>query len=356
MTKVYLIRHAEAEGNIYRRAHGQFDGQIIGRGYAQIEQLKARFLNERIDAVYSSDLSRTRTTAAAICGPRSLPLFETEGLREVNVGVWEDTAWGDIRHDYPEMSELFGGDPERWNVDGSEAFADVQRRMTDSIADIARRHEGGVAAVFSHGFAIRAFLCAAMGVASSEAYKVPYCDNTAVSLLSYDNGKLTVDFHGDNSHLQSGSSTFASQTWWREETERRSEDMRYLPYDEARDAELYDMCRIEAGGSIPSADIEYSAFLDDEPAGILTLSFSGGDDSTGRICGILIKPGFRRRGFGVQLIGQAVSECRRRRRENLLVEAPAGSPSVTYFKNRGFDVTGEAGSFRCLEKNVRNWG
>ena len=29
MTKLYLIRHAEAEGNLYRIAHGQYNGLTI---------------------------------------------------------------------------------------------------------------------------------------------------------------------------------------------------------------------------------------------------------------------------------------------------------------------------------------
>ena len=28
MTKIYLIRHAEAEGNLYRMAHGHYNGMI----------------------------------------------------------------------------------------------------------------------------------------------------------------------------------------------------------------------------------------------------------------------------------------------------------------------------------------
>lgn len=35
MTKIYLIRHAEAEGNIYRRMHGQYDSRITPNGACQ---------------------------------------------------------------------------------------------------------------------------------------------------------------------------------------------------------------------------------------------------------------------------------------------------------------------------------
>ena len=32
MTTIYLIRHAEAEGNLYRRIHGIYDSLITKRG------------------------------------------------------------------------------------------------------------------------------------------------------------------------------------------------------------------------------------------------------------------------------------------------------------------------------------
>ena len=65
MTTVYLIRHAEAEGNLYRRVHGWYDSLITENGYRQIAALRGRFADVPIDAVYSSDLFRTMTTAPA---------------------------------------------------------------------------------------------------------------------------------------------------------------------------------------------------------------------------------------------------------------------------------------------------
>ena len=66
MTRIYLVRHAEAEGNLYRIAHGHYNGLITARGYKQIAALQQRFEHIHIDAVYSSDLFRTRTTATAV--------------------------------------------------------------------------------------------------------------------------------------------------------------------------------------------------------------------------------------------------------------------------------------------------
>ena len=50
MTTVYLVRHAEAEGNTYRRIHGQYNSLITQNGLRQIEALWARFEPIHIDA------------------------------------------------------------------------------------------------------------------------------------------------------------------------------------------------------------------------------------------------------------------------------------------------------------------
>ena len=73
MTTIYLIRHAEAEGNLYRRVHGWYDSLITENGCRQIAALEERFRDVPIDAVWSSDLFRTRTTARAVYRSKNLP-------------------------------------------------------------------------------------------------------------------------------------------------------------------------------------------------------------------------------------------------------------------------------------------
>ena len=51
MTRIYIIRHAEAEGNLYRRIHGQYDSLVTPLGYRQIQALEKRFQDIHLDAV-----------------------------------------------------------------------------------------------------------------------------------------------------------------------------------------------------------------------------------------------------------------------------------------------------------------
>lgn len=74
MGEIYIIRHAEAEGNRYRRIHGHTDTNVTKNGLRQIEALQKRFENAEIHAVYSSDLTRTCRTAMAIAQPRGLEI------------------------------------------------------------------------------------------------------------------------------------------------------------------------------------------------------------------------------------------------------------------------------------------
>ena len=80
MTTVYMVRHAEAEGNLYRRVHGWYNSLITDNGYRQIAALRGRFADIHIDAVYSSDLFRTMTTAKAVYLSHGLELHTDPGL------------------------------------------------------------------------------------------------------------------------------------------------------------------------------------------------------------------------------------------------------------------------------------
>ena len=93
MTTVYLIRHAQAEGNYFRRFHGQYDSPVTALGRRQIACLERRFADVHIDAVYASDLRRTCQTAESIYLPKNLPLHREPGLREINLGEWEDVPF-----------------------------------------------------------------------------------------------------------------------------------------------------------------------------------------------------------------------------------------------------------------------
>ena len=355
MTNIYLIRHAEAEGNIYRRANGHYNGLVTAKGYMQIEKLRKRFENEKIDAVYSSDLTRASETAAALSEPRNLQINLSKALREVDLGEWEDKAWGDIEYFYPEMNKNFGHDPNQWSVKGSESYENVKTRMSSFIKEVAKKHKNKTIAVFSHGFAIRAISCLIEGIPSHETDKMPYCDNTAVGHLIYDNGELKAEQHGDNSHLSSENSTLAQQTWWRPGKRHLTENLRFMPLNDVCSAELLRIFQAKAGERA-NVNMQYAAFLSDEPIGIIGLdSKKESRQKTGWISYIHVVPTHRKKTFATQLLGLAISDFRKQRREKLRINIPSGSMGINFMSKFGFNVLDVTDSFCLMEKNIKNW-
>lgn len=142
MTTLYLIRHAEAEGNAYRRIDGWYNSLITPNGLLQIEALRRRFEPIQIDACYASDLYRTCKTASAIYVPKALELHTDRRLREVGLGRWENHPFGELEQFEPELLEQFNHDTIHWHVEGSETWPEFTARFEAALRDIAAANAG----------------------------------------------------------------------------------------------------------------------------------------------------------------------------------------------------------------------
>lgn len=383
MTKIYLIRHAEAEGNLFRRAQGHYNANVTPLGRRQIAALAERFRDTKLDALWSSDLSRTQSTAAAIRKYHpELPVRLSVRLREIDVGIWEDRPWGNLAVDYPEELELFTHDPAKWHISGGESYEALQKRIREEILDIAARHDGQTVAVVSHGLAIRALLCGEFGIPSAEIDRLPYGDNTSVTLLEVENGRLSVVYYHDASHLEAAKlSTFARQTW-REQpaTAGKRVFCRLTPLDPHREDEWYLHCYAETWqcshgnleGFVPSVYLHgarkraeedprcvMQIHRNDEFAGIIELDPERGKErGAGWVSLLYVEPELRGQRIGAQLIGHATSYFRGKGRTSICLHvAKENEKAIGFYTHFGFRTIGEsrgvAGVLYQMELDVR---
>ncbi len=365
MTRIYLIRHAEAEGNLYRRLHGWYDSLITENGHRQIKALEERFRDIPIDAVYSSDLFRTCTTAASICKPKGLPLNKRRALREIHVGEWEDLPFGEVIQRYPEEFGRFNSNHPDFCCAGSETFGQVRARVGDAILHIARENPEKTVAIFSHGVAIRNSVARFMGVSPEETgEKVPHGDNTAVAMLEVEDDEVKVVFFNDNSHLTEEISTFAHQKWWKSQGKVMDANLWFRPLDMDHSSEFYYNARREAWITIHGSMLHFDGdgflrdaadqahynersvmqvMLGDKPAGVLQLNMRReAEKGVGSIPFFYMLPETRRQGLGVQLLGQAVSTYRAMGRKYLRLRcAPDNYVAQRFYQRYGFRKIGE---------------
>lgn len=380
MTRFYFIRHCEAEGNLYRRAQGQYDSRITPKGERQLGTLAERFRTVPADAVYSSDFLRARRTAEAVTRYRPLPVLTDPRLREWGLGDWEDVPFGNLEYGQPEMMACFNHDPARWSVPGGEPYAALQRRMLEFVLETAQRRPGQTLVCASHGMAIRSLLARVLDVPSAKIDTVGHGDNTAVSLLEVRDGAISVVFQNDAGHLRPEDSTLFRQTWWREPDKPDRNNIRFVPLDPERDGEtylhFYSLAWEAAHGSLRGfmPDLYLKNAREHRKAGqealVLILRPDGRAvgmteldlekakrTGAGWICLCCVEPDARRSLLGIQLIGHAVSVFRRMGCRAIRLNVFEGNRNaIAFYAAAGFrpvgDAPGVAGRLLVLEKEI----
>lgn len=213
MTRIYLVRHAEAMGNVEEFFQGQTDCELSEKGKKQLELLAERFRDIPIEAIYSSPLKRTIDTAEAVNKYHNLPIIRDKGLIEINGGVWEGKPWADLPKLYPVEHDLWQNKMQDFYIADGERMTEVFERVKNAVNKIAAENDGRTIAVVSHGCALRNFLCYAMGKPISALKDVGWSDNTAVSLVEYENGVPKIIFKNSNDHLTGELSTLSKSKW-----------------------------------------------------------------------------------------------------------------------------------------------
>lgn len=322
MTQIYLIRHGEAEGNVFRRLHGVYNSLLLPRGYQQRALIEKRFETIPVDACFSSDLTRACLTAQSIYLPKGLQLQIDPGFREQDMGVWEDIPYGYLEMHYPRDMELFSHDPVRWKVHGSESYRDFTDRFIAALEKVAKDYDGATVAIFCHGAVLRGALMRLFF--GDDPHQLPVSDNTGVSHLYYEKGRFTYEYLNDTSHLPEELSTFAQQAWWRKTDNRKEANLYFTP------------CQGEACGfpGWEPGDLVMTARFYSGPVGAVCLGKQEG--TTGHIRGITLEDGYYGRGYGAQLLGCAVSHFRRLGCDRITL-SPQGDPEALA-QSYGFDL------------------
>jgi broad specificity phosphatase PhoE len=177
--EVLLIRHGRS-ADVVPGTPEAHDPPLHPEGIAQAEQLDRRLASRHIDAVYSSNLTRAKQTAAPLAARRGLAVTEIADLDEVRLGSW---AQGEFRRRVAERDPEWLAWTRRrtWDgIPGAEGDLAFRTRVSGVIDTLAQRHQGGTIAVVAHGGVIGTFLAHALGMPHSLWMT---CENTSVSLI-----------------------------------------------------------------------------------------------------------------------------------------------------------------------------
>ena len=191
-TKIFLVRHGESLGNAARVYLGHTDLDLSEEGYRQAEITAMRLRDEKIDAIYSSDLKRAYNTALPHAKMRGLAVITSRNLRELNIGDWEGRRIEVLIREHHEdfvvgWQENFG----TFTIPGGENVLSGGMRFYNEVLKIARENPDKTLLVASHAAVIRCFWCIINGICPEDMAKAfPFPKNASYSTVIYDGERL----------------------------------------------------------------------------------------------------------------------------------------------------------------------
>ena len=185
-TRLCLVRHGETAWNAEHRVQGQLDVPLNAVGLAQAQRVARALADERFDAAYASDLTRTRQTAEPLVAARGLALALDPALRERHYGIFERLTYAEVKTRFPEDYARFHARDPEYGFQTGERLKDFYARSIDAVARIAERHPGGQVVVFTHGGVLDMLYRRITGLAISaeRTFGIPNCGLNRVEVAA----------------------------------------------------------------------------------------------------------------------------------------------------------------------------
>ena len=203
MTTFILVRHGESMANKTKSYAGQNDIPLSEEGFLQAEAV-SRYIedNFKVDAVYSSDLSRAYNTIKPFADRKNIIINKRRELREVNVGLWHGMSFDDVEKEYPDLIIKRKEKPDLFRYPEGESYREVAKRGGAIFEEMAKENPGKTVLVASHNGFLRTTLCTLMGLSLSELESVTGFPNASVTVLRYEDGKAEVLIKGFAGYLE----------------------------------------------------------------------------------------------------------------------------------------------------------
>lgn len=185
MTKLILVRHCQAQGNLDRYFQGKIDSDITPKGREQIGITAEVLSAEPIDVFYTSLKQRARKSAEGINLYHNVPIMTDERLTEIDAGKWEGRYLTDIEKLYPEEYDNWKNHPAVFQAPDGESMADVYNRVSAALKDIVAENQGKTVCIVSHGCAIKCMMCYLHQWPVDRIAEVALGSNMAINVVAF---------------------------------------------------------------------------------------------------------------------------------------------------------------------------
>lgn len=198
---IILIRHGETEWNKEKIFRGRKDVPLNKCGQAQARDTAQALTDFKVDAVYSSPLSRAMMTAREIAARHDLPVFPRDSFIDIDFGVWEGLSLEEVQQKYPHDYRSWAETPHLWKSPGGETLLEVRERAWKELQQVIREMGGNTLVVVTHRVVLKMLLMAVLGMDDNQFWILQQ-GPCALNIIKYRSGQgLIVECLNDICHL-----------------------------------------------------------------------------------------------------------------------------------------------------------
>ena len=200
MARLLLVRHGLTDHNIDRRVAGYTNVDLNEEGFRQVEKLNKRLADEKIDAVYSSDLQRAVDTAKGAVSGRDIEITTCYELREMNFGEAEEMTFAELNEKYPDLARSVMNVDTGVSFPGGESFADFVERVQAFLKTLEKFNEDHTILIVSHGATLKVIVCELLGIDPNHWYQMGI-DNASLSIINTYRHRTILNSLNETSYL-----------------------------------------------------------------------------------------------------------------------------------------------------------
>jgi broad specificity phosphatase PhoE len=199
---IYLVRHGETEWNKVRRFQGRSNLPLNQEGRKQVRALALALKNTPLMAIYTSPLIRALETARLIKVFHPLtPIFEENGLIEMDLGEFDGMKVQDWAEQYPDFRKAWNENPASVRMPGGESLKEVQDRARKTLERITRIYPSDTTILISsHNFVNLTILCDLLKIPLNRFRELRQ-ENAAFNVICKKGDRFYAKLVNERSHL-----------------------------------------------------------------------------------------------------------------------------------------------------------
>lgn len=204
-TEILIIRHGQTAWNKMKRLQGHSDIPLNEKGELQAKALGETLRDEKLNAIYSSDMLRALKTAEEIARWHGLSVISDTNFRERCYGAFEGMSPEEIEAQYPESHAAWhAADPDHVFPPGeriAESPRQFHHRAMGALLSLAEKHRGQRIALVAHFGIVESAYRAAEAIPLGTRCRMPVL-NTSINRFAVRRGEITLLKWGEAEHLE----------------------------------------------------------------------------------------------------------------------------------------------------------